>query len=490
MKRIHIILLGLILLTGLFFRTYMVVERYDFAHDQDLYSWIVKDVVVNHHFRLIGQLTSAPGIFIGPLFYYSLVPFFMLTNMDPIGALIPVTILGLFTILSYYLVLSKLFNKETGLIGAFLYAILITTVNGDRWSVPTVTTSIWAVWYFYAIIMISRKKYQVLPLLGLLVGLIWHVHIALIPTLIAIPVALIVAKKMPGLKQLGLFFLGLFIPSLPLLLFETRHHFGQSIALVQNFTTPHAGSRGLEKFVHVLSMVTQNTNALFFTPQSFAITQNILFVALILLIPFAIIRSKLISVKDLWPLYAWILGVILFFSATSSPISEYYFSNVNVILIAFVSLALSFLSKKNQLCKIVIALLLITVAVKNAEYMITVSYYHKGYLERKGLVEYIKQDAGKNRFPCFGISYITTPGENVGFRYFFWLAKLHLVHPTINVPVYNIVIPWELSKKEVTQKFGHIGLIPPTSIPSKDKIDKSCQTPDTNVTDSMFGYVE
>ncbi len=490
MRRYHLILLGLILLVGLFFRTYMIVERYDYAHDQDLYSWMVKDIVVNHHFRLIGQLTSAPGIFIGPLFYYSLVPFFLLTNMDPVGALIPVTILGLFTILSYYLVLSKLFNKETGLIGVFLYAVLLTTVGADRWSVPTVTTSIWAVWYFYAIIMISRKNYQVLPLLGLLVGLIWHVHIALIPTLIAIPIAVLVSKKIPTVKQLSLSLIAFIIPSLPLVLFEVRHHFQQSIALVQNFTTPHEGPTGISKFIHVLSMITQNTNSLLFAPQSFVVTNNIFFVILILLIPFSLIKSKIISVKDLWPLYGWILGVIIFFSVTSSPISEYYFSNINVILIAFVSLALGYLSQKNQLIKIVVALLLITVAVKNAEYMMTVNLYHKGYLERKGLVEYIKQDSTSKGFPCFGVSYITAPGENVGFRYFFWLAKLHLVHPTINVPVYNIVIPDELSEKEVTQKFGHIGLIPPAHIPSQDKIDQSCQTPDTNVTDSMFGYVQ
>ena len=70
----------LILLIGLFFRTYAVVGRYDFAHDHDLFSWIVKDIVVDNHPRLIGQLTSAPGIFIGAFFYYSLVPFFLLLS--------------------------------------------------------------------------------------------------------------------------------------------------------------------------------------------------------------------------------------------------------------------------------------------------------------------------------------------------------------------------------------------------------------------------
>src|SRR3989338_4359605 len=137
-KKSNILILFLIILIGLFFRTYLAVERFEFGHDGDLYSWIVKDIVVNHHFRLIGQLTSAPGIFIGGLFYYLLIPFFLLSNMDPIGTTSFAIIIGLVTIFSLYFVLSKLFKTEVGLIASFLYATLLTTVNADRWIVPTV----------------------------------------------------------------------------------------------------------------------------------------------------------------------------------------------------------------------------------------------------------------------------------------------------------------------------------------------------------------
>src|SRR3989344_8753028 len=102
--RPHLMLLLGILLISLFFRTYQIIDRLDFGHDGDLSAWIVKDIIVNHHFRLLGQLTSAPGIFIGPLYYYLLIPFYVLTNMDPVGGAIMITILGILTTLSYYLV--------------------------------------------------------------------------------------------------------------------------------------------------------------------------------------------------------------------------------------------------------------------------------------------------------------------------------------------------------------------------------------------------
>src|SRR3989338_6869626 len=162
MRKLHFLILSLILSIGLFFRTYQIIERFEFAHDGDLYSWIVKDIVVNHHFRLIGQLTSAPGIFIGGLFYYLLIPFFLLSNMDPIGTTSFAIIIGLTTIFSLYFVLSKLFKTEVGLIAAFLYATLITTVNADRWIVPTVTTNLWVIWYLYSILKIARGDYRVL----------------------------------------------------------------------------------------------------------------------------------------------------------------------------------------------------------------------------------------------------------------------------------------------------------------------------------------
>ncbi len=229
-------ILGLVVLLGIFFRSYQAVERFDFGHDGDLSSWIVKDILVNHHFRLIGQLTSAPGIFIGPLFYYLLIPFFLLTKMDPIGVSILGILIGVFTIVSYYFVVSKIFNKTAGLLAAFLHAVLNSTVNFDRWIVPTLPTKLWAIWYLYCLFMIRRGNYSVLPLLGILIGLIWHIHIALAPTLLVLPLVIILSKKLPKKRELVVLLLFTLISSLPFLVFETRHNFSQSKNLIRNFT--------------------------------------------------------------------------------------------------------------------------------------------------------------------------------------------------------------------------------------------------------------
>lgn len=486
----HLYILGFILIVGIFFRTYQVINQFNFDHDGDLYSWIVKDITVNHHFRLIGQLTTAPGIFIGPLFYYLITPFFLINNMYPTGGIIPITIIGILTIISYYFVFTKLFNTKIGLIAAFLYSVLLSTVRFDRQVVPSTLTNIWVIWYFYTVINITRGNYSVLPILGILIGLIWHIHIALIPALIAVPVAILVSHKLPTKKQAGLFLISLFITSLPLIIFEVRHNFQQTSSLFNNFMVKSDGATGIHKLQQVLEMVTKNINTLFFMPQSFKITNHFIFIILILFSALFLVKKKLLSIKELIVLYAWIIGVIVFFSMSSSPISEYYFANIEIIFIALVSLYLFVLFKSSSLGKIAVMSLLVLIVFKNGYFTVTKYFYHKGYLEKKAVVGFIKKDMQKKGFPCIGISYITAPGENAGFRYLLYLENIHLVHPSLEVPVYNIFVPEELSQDSNKQKYEHIAVVPPTYIPSTEAIQKSCQVPNTNLTDSMFGYVE
>src|SRR5260221_139213 len=114
-------LLLIILCLAVFLRLFRIETFLGFGHDEDLASWIVKDVVADHHLRLIGQETSINGLFIGPIFYYFLMPFYMLFNMDPIGAVIPVTLVAVLTTLSIYLCFSKFFSSKVGLFGSLLY---------------------------------------------------------------------------------------------------------------------------------------------------------------------------------------------------------------------------------------------------------------------------------------------------------------------------------------------------------------------------------
>lgn len=489
-KKTWIFLIFFILL-GLFFRTYQLVERFGFGHDADLYSWIVKDIVIDHHFRLVGQLTSMEGIFIGPFFYYLLVPFYLLFGMDPIGSAYFSPFVGILTILSYYFVFSKLFNKQVGIIAAFLQAVLLGPVGFDRWVVPTITAKLWAVWYLYTLFMIARGNFRVLPILGILIGLIWHVHLAILPALLAIPFSLFFSKKIPTLKQITLFLLSLIIVSLPFLIFELRHNFVQTISLIQSFSTPHEdGPMGWYKFWTNLDKIAKNIDTLFFLPFSLPDNLKLPFTASLLLSTLILIKRKILKTYEVILFFLWIIGVVSYFTLSSTLVSEYYFTNLEVIFLTIGAFLIYAVFKSSLLGRYFILLLLSFLAVRNVAFYLTDNPYHIGYVEKRGITQFIVSDLQKNDFPCVAINYITLPGENVGFRYLFYINNLKLAPPSNKVPVYSIVFPYEWSKKEVTAVFGHMGVIPPAKIPPRKDLEYDCSGQNTNLTDPMFGYVE
>jgi 4-amino-4-deoxy-L-arabinose transferase-like glycosyltransferase len=117
---------------ALFFRLYNFEGGFIFAHDHDLYSWIAKDLLVNKHWRLVGQVTSVPGVFIGPLYYYLIAFFYFLFRMNPLSAVIPLTLIGLAGVFSFYYFLKTYFGNKTGLIGAFLWACTWGVASFER----------------------------------------------------------------------------------------------------------------------------------------------------------------------------------------------------------------------------------------------------------------------------------------------------------------------------------------------------------------------
>lgn len=487
----HIFLLLIIIVIGVFLRSYMMVDRFEFAHDGDLYSWIVKDIVVNKHLRLIGQQTSTTGIFIGPFFYYLLVPFFLLTSMDPVGILLLPVLIGVATVLSYYFVFNKLFDYKTGIIASFLQAVLMVRVNYDRWIVPTITVNLWGIWYLYSIFMLVKGNFSVFPLLGFLVGLIWHINLSLLPILSAVPVAIFLSRKKPALGHIAGGLLAMAIPLLPYILFEARHGFVQTVNLLKSFIFNQGGGSGLDKFHHVFQQIVENSVSLFFYPDREIFISGGLFF-LIMLISVAIVwQMGGLDKRLLVILYIWIFSVILFFTFSTKITSEYYFSIIDTAILTFAAILFSLLFQLSVKWKI-LTVVVLGLFLLRSFFNITgdSGYSHKGYLERKAIVSYISQDANEKGFPCVSVSYIASPGEEFGFRYLFFLKNLHVNQPKSGSPVYTIVSPADLVPFDIDQSFGALGVISPRVGYNLDQVAKTCSGINSNLTDPLFGYTQ
>ena len=79
MKKNYILLLTLAF--GLFLRIYRLEELAGFDFDQEKAAFWIRDFLIHGKISLIGQEISTGGIFIGPLYFYLLSPFYFLLNM-------------------------------------------------------------------------------------------------------------------------------------------------------------------------------------------------------------------------------------------------------------------------------------------------------------------------------------------------------------------------------------------------------------------------
>lgn len=483
-----VIFLG-ILLAGYLLRSFKLEEFFYYAHDNDLAGWMVKDILVNEHLRLIGQQTSTMGIFIGPLFYYLLIPFYLLTKMDPLGITYFGIITGLFTIWSFYFIFSKLYGSRTGLIASFLYTFSQYMIFNDKEIVPTILVYLWTVWFYYALEAFLKGEKKAYIILGILVSLIWHVNIALVLLLPLALIAVVLSRKKISIKYSLLGILSAIPLSIPLVLFELRHNFSQVKSFMVSLTTSQSQVFTMwERFGRVIELSGKNLKQLVLpgTPEFQKIYLLIFFFALIAYL----IYKKVVEKKVGALIFLWLISYMAFFTFYSKVLSEYYLNGMAVVWIAVMAIALGKLISYEGIYKKIGYLILAGYFLVNHLVFANTSITRNGYIDRKDIVKYIDQDRIGMGYPCISISYITEPGYELGYRYFFYLRGMHVNSPISGSPVYTIVFP--LSEVDrVDREFGSLGLIlPDYKKYSKSEVETSCSGQNSNLTDPMFGYTE
>ncbi|MDP3948312.1 MAG: glycosyltransferase family 39 protein, partial [bacterium] len=404
-------LLILILLLGLFFRIYKLEIFYPWGHDQDLFAWIAKDILIDGHFRLIGQETSIIGVFIGPLFYYLIAVSFAFFNMNPLSAALVTTIVSLATIVSIYWVFNKFFGRSVGLIGTFLYAISPGTVFLDRWVVPTQPTILWSVWFVYVLLSILKGNFQILIPLSILVGLIWHVHIAFIPLLILLPVAFWLSDKKNRKKNINLRSL---IISLAILfsfvsaffVFEIRHGFQQTKSVINATYQDKGDLTGGDRLIKVITSGGSSLAGAF-TLSDTATNLNPLLIRslpfLLLIGIFYLWYKRILSKSQTILFVSWYATTFLGQFFSKRIITEYYFNNLFVIL--FLTLALILTQFKTVLRKFpVIEILLVGYLVVNFAWLINRQDDLGGFLYKRQAIEFIKADASAKGYNCIAVN--------------------------------------------------------------------------------------
>lgn len=224
-----------ILLLGAYLRLYRISEYMTFLGDEGRDVLIVKRMLVDHKFTLLGPTASVGGFFLGPIYYYFMLPFLWLWRLDPTGPAVMVALFGVVTIYLVFRVGRDFFSESVGLIAASLYAVspLVIAYSRSSWNPNLVPFfSLILVYFLWRVVACDKPKD--LFWIGLSLGIGLQLHYLFIFLFgVVIFWFFIYGRKRRYLPYYGLGLLGLMLGFSPFLAFEIRKGFPNTVSIIK-----------------------------------------------------------------------------------------------------------------------------------------------------------------------------------------------------------------------------------------------------------------
>lgn len=458
-----------ILVIGAYARFYDLSSVVRLEYDDQYNALLVYDLIKNHKLSLIGQEMSFGGMFLGPWHYLFLTPFMFLTNLNPIGVFVGEGVIGLLTIFSYFWIGRRLFSVKTALIMAFLRAMSMPLISLDHNVSPAFPAELVAIWFMYFLVRFQQGFKFALPVLALLFGLMFTVHLVILPLgLVFLVIWLIFKPIKVTLKIIGLSALAMLIPLAPQLIFETKYKFVHFLRLTHTL-----GAEGQSDYGGIgprILFEVKNGLGNFYT-----IYDSWILPWWVGLFVFGVIILLIHRKKGEFsaPYHRWLLGLtasltFIYYLIYPRHIPEYY-------MLLFVPLSLFYVSAtivevgKSMIGRVIVGLFIIFIVFSNTKLWVN-GYNTREQFNLKQKDQAVKaivdHQRGKGEF---SVSYFTEYGRHYGFQYLF---KYYGLEPRSDIkpPIYSIVLPRsQVADKDLSLWFGDIGVIFPEQEPEQGK---------------------
>lgn len=123
-----------------FLRLYKLSEWQFFTYDRARDYLIVKKIILDQKFTLVGPTVLAPGVFLPPFYYYSLIFPLWLSNFHLIGPDIYTALLGIFAVVIFFLLVKDLFGKEPAILSSLVFSLNPYLIQASRhaWNPNTI----------------------------------------------------------------------------------------------------------------------------------------------------------------------------------------------------------------------------------------------------------------------------------------------------------------------------------------------------------------
>jgi len=222
-----------ILLLGAYLRLYKISEYMTFLGDEGRDMLVIKRMIIDHKFTLLGPTASVGGFFLGPIYYYFMLPFVWASGLNPAGAAVMVALFGIATIYMVYRLGRDAFDEWVGFTAAALYAVspVVIAYSRSSWNpnlVPFFSTAL--IYFLWRSVVRNEPKW--LFWIGVILGIGLQLHYLF---LFLFPIVLIwftiFGRKKEWLKSYGWGIIGFIVGYGPFLAFELRHGFPNTISI-------------------------------------------------------------------------------------------------------------------------------------------------------------------------------------------------------------------------------------------------------------------
>jgi 4-amino-4-deoxy-L-arabinose transferase-like glycosyltransferase len=206
-----------------------------FLDDQGRDAVVVKRILINHDVTLLGPRTSVGDMFLGPLYYYAMVPFLAMTYPNPVGPALAIAILGVITTLLVYKLGSEMVGKRAAGVAAVLFTSAPWVISLSRFSWqpnPAPFVGLLLMYFLYRGVKEHKLKWWFAAEMCVVVLLQLH-YVALLSGLSFLIVYLFSELHLARKKARQFFkntfivgaagFFMLFVSQLPLIAFDLRH---------------------------------------------------------------------------------------------------------------------------------------------------------------------------------------------------------------------------------------------------------------------------
>jgi len=342
---------AIVLIIGFFLRGHMILSGdFWFTPDQARDMVLSRDVVNFHKLILIGARSGVDGIFHGPLWIYMLSIPFAIFNGDPQKVSYFYIFFSLIIVLSGFVAAYKLYNKWTALL-----LLIVLSFSSGLYSIVSLTTEahglfLIMVGYLLSMLLFIRGKDKAIIAAVLLAGLAFNFQAAFAIFLLPYTVltALVLRRSIFKVKNLVLYVL-VYVGSLIfLILFELRHQFLETHAVLKMLFSPATLKpiKGYEQYGNLLFRIQDRLIGIANVPNSFLAKQDLfLYVLVVLAIALAfylLLKKKNYAyLKEFIFLLAFPIFVYLLYIIYPLPIwGHYTFAILIVAAFLFVLSAL------------------------------------------------------------------------------------------------------------------------------------------------------